>query len=45
MVAMRFGRTRAVRAVAYVAALSTFAYIVGVALSKSLLSWLAIAFA
>ena len=44
MVAMRFGKTRAVRAIAYFAALATFAYIVGVALSKSLLSWLAIAF-
>jgi uncharacterized membrane protein SirB2 len=43
MVAMRFGKTRAVRAIAYFAALATFAYIVGVALSKSLLSWLAIA--
>ena len=44
MVALRFGKTRAVRAIAYVAALATFAYIAGVALSKSLLSWLAIAF-
>ena len=44
MVAMRFGKTRAVRAIAYFTALATFAYIVGVALSKSLLSWLAIAF-
>lgn len=44
MVAMRFGKTRAVRTIAYFAALATFAYVVGVALSKSLLSWLAIAF-
>ena len=43
MVALRRGRTLAVRAVAFCLALATFAYIAGLALSKSLLSWLAIA--
>ena len=41
MVSMRFGRTREVRSVAFVAALATFAYIIGVAYSKSTVSWLA----
>ena len=40
MVALRRGRTLAVRAVSYVLALAMFAYIVGVALSKSPWSWL-----
>jgi uncharacterized membrane protein SirB2 len=34
MVALRFGRTRGTRAVAWIAALATFAYIVSVALTK-----------
>ena len=34
MVALRFGRTKSVRAGAFVAALLTFAYIVSVALTK-----------
>lgn len=41
MVAMRFGRTRGARLLALVGAVATFAYIVGVAFSKSPLSWLA----
>jgi uncharacterized membrane protein SirB2 len=45
LVALRFGKSLPVRAIAFVLALATFAYIAGVALSKSLLSWLAIAFA
>ena len=40
MVTMRFGRTRQIRLLAFVAAVATFAYIVGVALAKSPLSWL-----
>jgi len=40
MVAMRFGRTRQIRAVAFVGAVAAFAYIVGAALTKSALSWL-----
>ena len=43
MIALRRGRTRAVRSIALVLALATFAYIVGVALSKSVLGWLALA--
>ena len=45
MVALRFGKTMPVRAIAFVLALATFAYAAGVALGKSPLSWLAIAFA
>ena len=41
MVALRRGQTRQVRAIAFVAAVSSFAYIVGVALAKSPLSWIA----
>ena len=41
MVAMRFGQTPQLRLVAFAAALAAFAYIVGVALSKSPLSWMA----
>jgi uncharacterized membrane protein SirB2 len=44
MVALRFGRTRPIRAIAFVMALATFAYAAGVALGKSPLSWLAVAF-
>ncbi|MCP4301327.1 MAG: SirB2 family protein [Gammaproteobacteria bacterium] len=40
-VAVRRGLTLQIRTVAFVAALSVFAYIVGVALSKSPASWLA----
>jgi len=40
-VAIRRGSTLQTRMIAFVAALSVFAYIVGVALSKSPLSWLA----
>ncbi len=41
MVAMRFGRSREIRIVAFVGAVALFAYIVGVALSKSPASWIA----
>jgi uncharacterized membrane protein SirB2 len=41
MIAMRFGRTLQIRTIAFVAAVAAFAYIVGVALSKSPLSWIA----
>ena len=41
MIALRFGRTAAARILAFVGALATFAYITGVALSKSPASWLA----
>lgn len=39
--ALRLGRTPQIRAVAFAAALSVYAYIVGVALTKSVGSWLA----
>jgi uncharacterized membrane protein SirB2 len=42
MIAFRFGRTNEVRLLAFVAAVSSFAYVVGCALSKSPLSWLAL---
>ena len=41
MVAFRFGRTQAIRLVAYVGALASFAFVVGAAIAKSPLSWLA----
>lgn len=41
MIAMRFGRTRQTKILAFAAAVAVFAYIVGVALSKSPVSWLA----
>lgn len=41
MVAMRFGRTIEIRTIAFVGAVAAFAYIVGVALTKSPLSWIA----
>ena len=40
-VAIRRGPTREMRSVAFVAALAAFAYVVGVALSRSPASWLA----
>ena len=40
MVALRFGRSKAIRAVAWVLGLVTFSYIVSVAMSKSVLGWL-----
>jgi uncharacterized membrane protein SirB2 len=40
MVALRRGRTKPVRVTAFLLALATFAYIAGVAMSKSLSSWL-----
>jgi uncharacterized membrane protein SirB2 len=42
MVAFRFGRSDAARLVAFVAAVASFAFIVGAALTKSPLSWLAL---
>ena len=42
--AIRRGSTLQIRIIAFVGALSVFAYIVGVALSKSPLSWLAYVF-
>lgn len=41
-IALRRGRSIRVRATAYVLALLTFVYIVGVAMSKSTLSWIAL---
>jgi uncharacterized membrane protein SirB2 len=41
VVALRLGRTAQIRAIAFVAAVGVFAYIVGVALTKSVTSWLA----
>ena len=41
MVALRFGRTPETRLLAFIGAVAAFAYIVGVALSKSPASWLA----
>ncbi len=43
MVAFRFGRTQEIRLVAYVGALASFAFVVGAAIAKSPLSWLAFA--
>jgi len=40
-IAIKRGRTRDIRVLAFVGALSAFAYVVGVALSKSPASWLA----
>ena len=39
-IAIRHGRTKQLRAIAFVGAVSVFAYIVGVALTKSPLSWI-----
>jgi uncharacterized membrane protein SirB2 len=41
MVAFRFGRSDAIRLIAFVAAVASFAFIVGAALTKSPLSWIA----
>jgi uncharacterized membrane protein SirB2 len=41
-IAIKRGPTKEARAIAFVAAISVFAYIAGVALAKSPLSWLAI---
>jgi len=41
MVVMRFGRSREIRIVAFIGAVAVFAYIVGVALTKSPASWIA----
>jgi len=40
MVAMRFGRTPEIRTLAFVGAVAAFAYIAGVALTKSPASWI-----
>ena len=42
MIAFRFGKTREIRQVAFIAAVAAFAYIVGAAVSKSPLGWLAL---
>lgn len=42
MVAFRFGRSPAVRLAAFVAAVASFAFVVGAALAKSPWSWLAL---
>ena len=39
-IALKRGRTKRIRTIAFVAAVATFAYIAGVALAKSPLSWL-----
>ena len=41
MVAFRFGKSSEIRLIAFVAAVASFAFIVGAALTKSPLSWLA----
>ncbi len=41
MVAFRFGRSDAIRLIAFVAAVASFAFVVGAALTKSPLSWMA----
>jgi uncharacterized membrane protein SirB2 len=41
VIALRPGRSAQIRAIAFVAAVSVFAYIVGVAVTKSVTSWLA----
>ena len=40
MVTMRFGRTPEIRMLAFIGAVATFLYVVGVALAKSPCSWL-----
>jgi len=42
MVAFRFGRTPQIKAIAFIGAVASFAYIVGAALTKSPLSWIAL---
>ena len=42
-IALRRGKSMRVKATAFMLAMLTFAYIVGVALSKSVLSWIALA--
>ena len=42
MVAFRFGKSSEIRLIAFVAAVASFAFIVGAALTKSPLSWLAL---
>ena len=41
-IALKRGKTKRIRSIAFVLALLTFAYVVGVALSKSATSWIAI---
>lgn len=41
-IALRRGATRQIRIIAFVLAMATFAYIAGVAMSKSMASWLAL---
>jgi uncharacterized membrane protein SirB2 len=42
MVAFRFGKSPEIRMIAFVAAVASFAFIVGAAITKSPMSWLAI---
>ena len=41
MIAFRFGKSDAIRLVAFVAAVASFAFVVGAAITKSPMSWLA----
>ena len=41
MIAFRFGRTPQIRSLAFVGAVASFAFVVGAALSKNPISWLA----
>lgn len=41
-IALKRGKTKRIRAIAFVLALFTFAYVAGVAISKSAASWLAV---
>ena len=41
MVAFRFGRTNEVKLIAFIGAVASFAYVVGAAITKSPLSWIA----
>jgi uncharacterized membrane protein SirB2 len=41
MVAFRFGKSEEIRLIAFVAAVASFAFVVGAALTKSPLSWIA----
>ena len=41
-IALKRGKTKRIRAVAFILAILTFAYVAGVALSKSAASWLAV---
>ena len=42
MIAIRRGRTKSIRAVAFVAAIAVFGYVIGVGMARSPVSWLAL---